>query len=353
MPRKRKVAPFDETDFTLDELNFDLDELNFDLDETKFGLDEVALVERRWKHTEKALKRAFPLVRKYYRELGDDVLDIVNELKIDPQKLNDTVSPSVRRKVERRIAKWKQEGIFIGFLKYLATSLKWTYSKVLQLLIYGAYCETSKKIIMVANDVFKIAAVSSYAQAVQELPEEKRNFFEFVPLAWKKIKELITVPVLGKTFPEYMEAVTMTQSDEMYNYVLTITMQSQNVTEEMLRLRMIKQGNRILLVREDKYSGGLEETARVVANQAYFENFKNIPKLQVRFVAVMDEKTTKMCRSLNGQLFYINDWNHFERYSHIQGKMVTIDLFGLIRGVNLPPIDDHFHWCRSTITYDI
>lgn len=34
-------------------------------------------------------------------------------------------------------------------------------------------------------------------------------------------------------------------------------------------------------------------------------------------------------------------------------KQQSIDVFGLIQGLNLPPINDNFHWCRSTLTYQI
>lgn len=29
----------------------------------------------------------------------------------------------------------------------------------------------------------------------------------------------------------------------------------------------------------------------------------------------------------------------------------NIDVFGLVQGLNLPPINSTFHWCRSTLTY--
>ena len=139
----------------------------------------------------------------------------------------------------------------------------------------------------------------------------------------------------------------------MRNFLLTVYVGNETVTDEQLRVRIIKQGNRILLVREDKFSGGLEDTARVVMNNAYTERFKEIPKLQVRFVAVMDDRTTKMCQTLHNQLFYLNDLNRFERYSEADKGIVTYEIFGLLRGLNLPPIENHYHNCRSTITYTL
>lgn len=348
-----KTAVFDELNFDLDELNFDLDELKFDLDETVFGLDRDQLLNRRWKQCEKAMRKAMPLITAEYRDIGDDVIQIADELKLDPSKLDKKVPNNIRRKVEKRMSDWKREGIFRGYLEFLGKSLTHTFRDVLFILIFGCYLMHMKKIERIANDVFKVSAVSAYGQALQELPEEKKTGYTIKKITNKTVEKMVTVPILDLNFHDYLQGESLTQADEMKNFVLTITMQAQDLDEEVMRTRIVKQRNRILLVREDKFSGTLNDTARVVANNAYIANFMNIPKLQVRFIAEMDEKTTKMCRSLDLQLFYINDWNHFERYSETHKKHIRIDLFGLMRGVNLPPITDHFHWCRSTITYDI
>lgn len=63
-----------------------------------------------------------------------------------------------------------------------------------------------------------------------------------------------------------------------------------------------------------------------------------------------------MCHSLDGQLFYINKKNEFNRYYGETQKDLRIEkikCFGLVIGLNLPPISHHFHWCRSTITYQV
>ena len=72
----------------------------------------------------------------------------------------------------------------------------------------------------------------------------------------------------------------------------------------------------------------------------------------VRFVAEMDDRTTEMCRSLDGQIFHTKAWNRFTRYSDFYKGLHTFSWFGLEQGLNLPPINDHFHWCRSTIVYN-
>ena len=65
----------------------------------------------------------------------------------------------------------------------------------------------------------------------------------------------------------------------------------------------------------------------------------------------MDKRTTKMCESLNNQIFYLDKVNTYQRYSDYDKRIVTYTTKGLVVGENLPPISNHFHWCRSTITY--
>jgi hypothetical protein len=92
-------------------------------------------------------------------------------------------------------------------------------------------------------------------------------------------------------------------------------------------------------------------------NQAKVEGIKKADNnARVKFIAVEDNVTTKMCNSLNNQIFYVNKINEFERYYGSSAKELSLKkfrVFGLVQGINIPPIIGHFHYCRSTITYNI
>ena len=59
---------------------------------------------------------------------------------------------------------------------------------------------------------------------------------------------------------------------------------------------------------------------------------------QARFIAVMDDRTTKMCKSLNGQIFNVRGENVFKRWSETDQSMRIYKCRGLVLGLNLPPI---------------
>lgn len=91
-------------------------------------------------------------------------------------------------------------------------------------------------------------------------------------------------------------------------------------------------------------------------NLVIVEGIKSISgnDAKVKFIAVEDDKTTLMCDSLNNQEFYINKENVFDRYYGETQKDLRIERIkcqGLVLGLNLPPIQHHFHYCRSTIMY--
>ena len=130
-----------------------------------------------------------------------------------------------------------------------------------------------------------------------------------------------------------------------------------------------RQNNQRLNINNDKISGAVDLQMIGLNNLAKVEGIKenntkrkidnnkiNVQDdLKVRFIAVEDDKTTLMCNSLNNQEFYINKENEFDRYygeNQKELKIQRIRCNGLVLGLNLPPIQHHFHYCRSTIVYN-
>lgn len=92
-----------------------------------------------------------------------------------------------------------------------------------------------------------------------------------------------------------------------------------------------------------------------INNQAKLKGISSIDNdAKVIFLSNLDGTETPMCHSLNNQEFYINRENIFDRYYGETPKLLSIQrikCFGLVLGLNLPPINHHFHWCRSIVQY--
>ena len=306
-------------------------------------LSDEQIINRRWRKTEQALRKAQPLIYKAYRQLGDELLSMLKDIGFTYEKLNSMVSPKVRQYVTDRIEEWSDLGLNTGYLNYLISTHTWTYKSVLKLLIFGLYARKFRRIRRISNDVFKISAVDAYTQSVSD-----RQADGFALLTLGAILSFALMPILQTTYIEYLDGVILSQTEEMESFLI-VQSQHIEIDPNAMKIIIIRQSNRILKVNKDKYSGGLDDATRSVSNTAYTYDSDQ----QVRFVAELDEKTTAMCRSLNGQIFNVNGENVFRRYSHANGGVIEVRCKGLVLGLNMPPISDHFHWCRSTLTYQV
>lgn len=158
----------------------------------------------------------------------------------------------------------------------------------------------------------------------------------------------------GYIWNEYIEAIIKYNANSIYRQT-TIDLQqgkTPDITNDIYQNLIKHQQNSKLNINGDKISGDLDLTLIGINNKAKIEGIYSFDKnAKVRFVAIEDNVTTKMCRSLNKQEFFVHDWNEFERYSKNNDRITKYRCYGLITGLNMPPINDGFHWCRSVITY--
>ena len=311
--------------------------------------DEI--LNKRWKMTDKILENNL----KHFKSIGidtiDDIVEMMESLDITYNDLNKPISKADKRKLDKNIKEWKKSKLFNGYFAYLVTSKnKYTYADLIEILLYWIYIVQEKQFDELSKLVFIEVADDVYNQALDEIPIKPKKKFS---LTWEYIWSFLWIPTYNKRWEEYLKLLTMTNQQEMYKLIIGNLQQDRPIKEADLKELTRKQVNRVISINDGKYSGVLSDTSRLLGNKVYTEPFKEEKGLQVRFIAEIDKRTTKMCEGLNNQLFYVNDWNRFYRYSDIDKRDVLYNVYGLEIGVNLPPINNHFHWCRSTITYQL
>ena len=311
--------------------------------------DEI--LNKRWKMTDKILENNL----KHFKSIGidtiDDIVEMMESLDIAYNDLNKPISKADKRKLDKNIKEKKKSKLFTGYFAYLVTSKsKYTYADLIEILLYWIYIVQEKQFDELSKLVFVEVADDVYRQALDEIPIKPKKEFS---LTWEFIWSFLWIPTYNKRWEEYLKLLTMTNQQEMYKLIIGNLQQDRPIKEADLKELTRKQVNRVISINDGKYSGILSDTSRLLGNKVYTEPFKEEKGLQVRFVAEIDKRTTKMCEGLNNQLFYVNDWNRFYRYSDIDKRDVLYNVYGLEIGVNLPPINNHFHWCRSTITYQL
>lgn len=311
--------------------------------------DEI--LNKRWKMTDKILENNL----KHFKSIGidtiDDIVEMMESLDITYNDLNKPISKADKRKLDKNIKEWKKSKLFNGYFAYLVTSKnKYTYADLIEVLLYWIYIVQEKQFDELSKLVFIEVADDVYRQALDEIPIKPKKEFS---LTWEFIWSFLWIPTYNKRWEEYLKLLTMTNQQEMYKLIIGNLQQDRPIKETDLKDLTKKQVNRVISINDGKFSGVLSDTSRLLGNKVYIEPFKEEKGLQVRFIAEIDKRTTKMCEGLNNQLFYVNDWNRFYRYSDIDKRNVLYNVYGLEVGVNLPPINNHFHWCRSTITYQL
>ena len=162
----------------------------------------------------------------------------------------------------------------------------------------------------------------------------------------------------GLIWKQYIEVTMQYNAQQIYKQVILNIQQQKDLEIDSNEFQTIinRQNNQKLNINNGKISGAVDLQMIGLNNLAKVEGIKEVAEnnSKIRFISVEDDKTTLMCDSLNNQEFYINKENVFDRYYGETQKELTIQRIrcnGLVLGLNLPPIQHHFHYCRSTITY--
>lgn len=315
------------------------------------------ILEKRWTFTDRKLKEYLSIYKKINVKTQDNMQDIFNSIDYEYTDLNKPISKSKRNKLNRVIDEWEEDGLLTGYFKYsveLLMSKRYiTNEELLNILLWGMYIKERNELNKYEKNLFMEIGQNLYAQGVEELNPKKKNKWS---LTWEYIWSLLCLPnIKGSSWNVYVEALPLTCSQEICRQAVIQLQQGKklNIEDDIFKNIINKQGNRYISINGDKISGALDSQVVEIANELLLKagNDYGNKKTQVRFIAEMDERTTKMCKGMNNMLFYVNDWNKFYRYSAVDERDVLYTVKGLKRGINLPPINNHFHYCRSTITY--
>lgn len=316
-------------------------------------------VERRFKPIDKYLSKYLIEYRKINKHTQDVLQNIFNELDIEYKDLNKQVPINKKNRLNRRIEellKNKEDNYMYYLLKMTLNKKKITYRELLETYVVSAYYEERKSLDEYDSIFFYNALEVSYMQGIRDikrLPRKPRRIDEIfnIPILYS----ILNIPLLYGTKDAYLYALAYNNAIEMYKRCLVEIQNQKELDIDSLTMRelLLKQRNRLLSIKDNKYSGAIENMTESYCNLAYLQSGLNNNIRKCRFIAKMDDRTTKMCESLNNQVFYLDKMNVYQRYSDDDKKQVTYHTKGMVIGENLPPIDNHFHWCRSTITYQV
>ena len=320
-------------------------------------MDNKTILNNRWNYTDLKLKDYLKIYKKTNLKTQDNIQDIFNGIDFNYMDLNKPISNNQRKKLSRVVDEWKQLELLKGYFEYKVIEILnkryITNQEMLSILLWGAFVKERNQLDEYEEVLFTEIGQDLYKQGIDEIKPTKKKKWS---LTWEYIWSMLCLPnVKGSSWITYIEALALTNAQEIERQTIIQLQQNKkpNIEDDVFKNILKKQQNRYISINDDKISGALDSQVVEIANKSLLKAGEDVgqKKLRVRFIAEIDDRTTKMCDGMNGMLFYVNDWNRFYRYSDDDKRDVLYTIKGLEVGANLPPINNHFHYCRSTITY--
>lgn len=314
-------------------------------------MNNKQFLNQRWKNTDKLLRGFQNELTGLTKDLKVDIMDLFEGVNVALADLHKPISERDKDRLNKSIKQWEKEGLDNDYLNYKLSTRKRkpNYEEYLILMLLGLYAVYMKNTYETSKNTLKAISKDAYSKAVEEMGRQPKNPKR---ITWGLIEDLLIVNTLNMYLREYLELLVQTNQQEAYKIYLQSKQVSEDakISEEGLADLLQKQQNRLINIRRDKESGVYVDVSHELWNEMYVEPYKE-ENVQVRFIAEVDNATTMMCKGMDGMLFYTDDWNRYYRWSELDKRDVLYTTFGLKVGENLPPINNHFHWCRSTITY--
>jgi len=315
------------------------------------------IVENRWQYVREELNKFQKKYLSVNKDTQDKIQDLFDSLNITYQDLSKPISKKDKDRLKRKISKWKKEGIFRGYFKFHTEELMKgtiTYRSVIEILLYGIEMEEQKELSDSISTLFISSSLSCYNQGRKDLRKKEISILPQVLLT-----TFVMTAVNGIMWKDYIDAFYLTNMQEIQRRYLISLQQNKepNIYDDTWQKTFEIQRNRLIDINkidnEVKYSGGIDKYVTTYGNMAYIDAGSD-GNQKVMFVSDKCDHVTAMCSYMDGMIFNTKDRNIFKRPMGKTARdlvLQTLDVKGLIIGINQPPIEEHFHWCHSTLTY--
>ena len=321
------------------------------------------LLQKRWGEVDEILSTFYSKNEKINRNMYNRIQDILNGINYSYDDLYRPATVNQVKKFRNKVEEVKDKYDLKGYTGYTINNLyKRTKLKNSEILIglltlayYEQMMEQNKQEKKLFDEVKNVSYIEGQEEYI-EVAEKKRNkiIYNIPKLAFAGM-----VAYNGYKWIDYKEGNISYNTKLLFGAIAIILQQNKelDINNDVIIKILVKQNRAYFAIKDvepsnnytDVYYGSLDNQVVYLANQYALAGMKKQGCKKVRFIAVMDDKTTDMCESLDNQVFSISGWNTYSRYSAEDKKNIIYKTKGLEVGANLPPINNHIHHCRSTI----
>lgn len=319
-------------------------------------MDYNKILTERWKNIDEYLKEYLKKYNKVDKKTREELQDMIDGLNINYDDLNKIVPKNKKTRLDSKIqdviSDINEDNYFFFYLFNILNKNAITYREYIEATIYLMFYKQRMTLDEFESFFIEKVIEESYTAGISDIkPLKPRK--SFVLFTDEILYLILNIPLIYGTREDYMMSLDLLNAQELLRKIITSIQINATIDlfNGMYEAFFNKCRNKYICINEDKSSGAMENLIETYANLGYIEAGKQNGVRKCRFIAEIDKRTTKMCESLNNQIFDLDKVNTYQRYSDYDKRIVTYTTKGLVVGENLPPISNHFHWCRSTITY--
>lgn len=292
------------------------------------------------------------------RQTQNKLQEIFDTFNFTQENIYNIAEEKNKIRINTYIESWKEKGILTGYFEILANNIyrrtRVKNSEILEILIYSAYIEEQKKIEEQEKQIMYENVNYYYKHGQQEVDDKKKPSVLTMALFLSLLKQPL---YNGYTFEQNKEITIRDNVQQIYKQCLiNISQNKKNNIDNMEFQNIVKrQQNTKLNINGEKMSGNMDLIMVGLNNKSIVEGIKTRDKnAKVQFISDRCDHVTPMCLNMDRMIFSVNDYNDFTRYIGTSIKDVRqekLHIFGLVQGINMPPINNFFHWCHSFLKY--
>ena len=313
-----------------------------------------------WNYHDTKMQELKQLYNKISKQTQNRLQELLNTFNFTTENIYNIADNKTKKRINTYIEGWKEQGLLKdnNYFRMLANNIyrrtRVKNSEILKILIYSAYIEEQNKIEKQEEQIMYEDANYYYEQGQQEVNKKKKPSI----LAMALFLALLDQPnYSGFNWKQYIETTMQYNAQQIYKQAILNIQQQKNLEIDSNEFQIIinRQNNQKLNINNEKISGAADMQMIGLNNLAKVEGIKSLDKnARVKFVSDKCDNVTPMCMNMDGMIFNVNDYNDFTRYIGTSLKDIRqekLHIFGLVQGINAPPINNFFHWCHSYLIY--
>lgn len=313
-----------------------------------------------WEQHNNYMRQLKQLYNKTSKQTQLRLQELFDTFNFTLENIYNIADNKTKQRINTYIESWKEQELLKSnnYFSVLANNIyrrtRVKNSEILELLIYSAYIEEQSKLEEQEKQIMRDDANYYYQEGQKEVNKKKKP--SIIPMAL--FLALLDQPLYnGYTFEQNIEVAIRYNVQQIYKQCLINIVQNKENNIDNIEFQNIikRQQNTKLNINGDKMSGNMDLIMIGLNNKCIVEGIKTVDKnAKVQFISDRCDNVTPMCMNMDRMIFNVNDYNDFTRYigtSIKDVKQEKLHIFGLVQGINMPPINNFFHWCHSYLIY--